>query len=204
MITTPLVNALDIIATFAFALVGARVAAAKGLDYGGIFLVAAVASLTGGTFRNVFLGQRPPWILHSWLFAAVLLALIVTVAAKTVKPVGRFMLSLDTLGLAVATVSSANFAITYGAGFIGGLVLSVLGAVLGGLLRDLFCQVEPVLLHRETIGTSCLAGALLYLTLEHFSINSAICAISSGAVVIAVRELSIYFDWDLPRLTYGK
>jgi uncharacterized membrane protein YeiH len=116
VITTPLVNALDLIATFAFALVGARVAAAKGLDYGGIFLV----------------------------------------------------------------------------------------AVLGGLLRDLFCQVEPVLLHRETIGTSCLAGALLYLTLQHFSFNSAICTISSGALVIAVRELSIYFDWDLPRLTHGK
>ncbi len=204
MITTPLVNALDLIAIFAFALVGARVAAAKGLDYGGIFLVAAVASLTGGTFRNVFLGQRPPWILHTWLFAAVLLALIVTVAVKTVKPVGRFMLSLDTLGLAVATVSSANYAISYGAGFIGGLVLAVLGAVLGGLLRDLFCQVEPVLLHRETIGTSCLAGALLYLTLEHFSISSAICTISSGALVIVVRELSIHFDWDLPRLTHGK
>ena len=74
MITTPLVNALDIIATLAFALVGARVAAAKGLDYAGIFLVAAMASLTGGTFRNIFLGQRPPWILHAWLFGAVVLA----------------------------------------------------------------------------------------------------------------------------------
>ena len=201
MITTPLVNTLDIVATFAFALVGARVAAAKGLDYGGIFLVAAVASLTGGTFRNLFLGQRPPWILHAWLFAAVLLAFLVTVAAKTVKPVGRFMLSLDTFGLAVATVSSANYAISYGAGFIGAIVLAVLGGVLGGLLRDLFCQVEPVLLHRETIGTACLTGGVLYVTLQHFNVSSAMCAISSGACVIAVRELSIYFDWDLPRLT---
>jgi uncharacterized membrane protein YeiH len=77
-------------------------------------------------------------------------------------------------------------------------------AVLGGLLRDLFCQVEPVLLHRETIGTSCLAGALLYVTLEHFSISSAICTMSAGALVIAVRELSIYFDWDLPRITHAE
>jgi uncharacterized membrane protein YeiH len=139
--------------------------------------------------------------LHAWLFAAVLLAFLVTIAAKTVKPVGRFMLSLDTLGLAVATVSSANYAISYGAGFVGAVVLAVLGAVLGGLLRDLFCQVEPVLLHRETIGTSCFTGALLYVTLQHFNVSSAICTISSGALVIAVRELSIYFDWDLPRLT---
>ena len=51
-----LVFALDLISTFAFALVGARVAASKGLDFGGILLIAAVASLSGGTFRNVFMG----------------------------------------------------------------------------------------------------------------------------------------------------
>jgi len=204
VITTPLVNGLDLVATFAFALVGARVAAAKGLDYGGILLISAVSSLTGGTFRNVFLGQRPPWILHAWLFSAVLLAFVVTVIAKNVKPVGRFMLSLDTFGLAVATASSANYAISYGAGFVGALVLAVLGAVLGGLLRDLFCQVEPVLLHRETIGTSCFAGALLYLTLQHFDFSTLICAFSSGVVVILVRELSIHFDWDLPKLIHER
>jgi len=200
VITTPLVNALDIIATLAFALVGARVAAAKGLDYAGIFLVAAMASLTGGTFRNIFLGQRPPWILHAWLFGAVVLAVLVTISAKMVKPVGRLMLSLDTLGLAVATASSANYAISLKAGFIGSLVLAVLGAVLGGLLRDIFCQVEPVLLHRETIGTSCFAGALLYVTLNYFDVTSAVSAISAGVLVIAVRELSIHFDWHLPKL----
>ena len=198
-----MVNALDLIATFAFAIVGARVAAAKGLDYGGILLVSAVASLTGGTFRNVFLGQRPPWILHAWLFAAIVLAFVVTVISKKFKPVGRFILTLDTLGLAVATASSANYAISYGAGFVSALVLAVLGAVLGGLLRDVLCQVEPVLLHRETIGTSCFSGALLYVTLDHFNVSSAVSAISCGAIVILVRELSIAFDWHLPKLTNG-
>ena len=198
-----MVNALDLIATFAFAIVGARVAAAKGLDYGGILLVSAVASLTGGTFRNVFLGQRPPWILHAWLFAAIVLAFVVTVISKKFKPVGRFILTLDTLGLAVATASSANYAISYGAGFVSALVLAVLGAVLGGLLRDVLCQVEPVLLHRETIGTSCFSGALLYVTLDHFNVRSAVSAISWGAIVILVRELSIAFDWHLPKLTNG-
>ncbi|MSX14433.1 MAG: hypothetical protein F2800_03630, partial [Actinobacteria bacterium] len=39
-----LVNALDLIGTFAFALVGARIAADKGMDYGGITFIAAIAS----------------------------------------------------------------------------------------------------------------------------------------------------------------
>jgi uncharacterized membrane protein YeiH len=80
-----LVTALDLIATFAFAIVGARIAANKGLDYGGIALIAAVASISGGTLRNLFMGQRPPWILHSWLFASIALAVLITVIAKEKK-----------------------------------------------------------------------------------------------------------------------
>ena len=53
---------LDIIATFAFALVGARIAADRRMDYGGILLIATVASLTGGSLRNLFLGERPIWL----------------------------------------------------------------------------------------------------------------------------------------------
>jgi uncharacterized membrane protein YeiH len=195
-----LVTGLDLIATFAFAIVGARIAASKGLDYGGIALIAAVASVSGGTFRNLFMGQRPPWILHSWLFASVALAVLITVIAKETKPVGRFLLALDTFGLAVATVSSANFAIANNANFVSVVALGIIGGVSGGLLRDVLCQVEPVLLHRETIGTSCFAGALIYALLNQFGAAEAITVLASGLVVVLVREVSIKFDWHLPKI----
>ena len=195
-----LVTGLDLIATFAFAIVGARIAANKGLDYGGIALIAAVASISGGTLRNLFMGQRPPWILHSWLFVSVALAVLITVIAKQKKPVGRFLLALDTFGLAVATVSSANFAATNDANFLSIVALGLIGGVTGGLLRDVLCQVEPVLLHRETIGTSCLAGALVYAGLHYLNVSEVIAAISAGLVIVLVREVSIKFDWHLPKI----
>ena len=195
-----LVTGLDLIATFAFAIVGARIAANKGLDYGGIALIAAVASISGGTLRNLFMGQRPPWILHSWLFASIALAVLITVIAKQKKPVGRFLLALDTFGLAVATVSSANFAATNNANFLSIVALGLIGGVTGGLLRDVLCQVEPVLLHRETIGTSCLAGALVYAGLHYLNVSEVIAAISAGLVIVLVREVSIKFDWHLPKI----
>ena len=52
-----MVFGLDLVSTFAFALVGARVAANKGLDFGGILFIAAVASISGGTLRNLFMGS---------------------------------------------------------------------------------------------------------------------------------------------------
>ena len=195
-----LVTGLDLIATFAFAIVGARIAASKGLDYGGIALIAAVASISGGTLRNLFMGQRPPWILHSWLFASIALAVLITIIAKEKKPVGRFLIGLDTFGLAVATVSSANFAVTNNANFISAIALGLIGGVTGGLLRDVLCQVEPVLLHRETIGTSCFAGALVYGLLNEFGVSELITVIASGLVIVHVREVSIKFDWHLPKI----
>ena len=195
-----LVTALDLIATFAFAIVGARIAASKGLDYGGIALIAAVASISGGTLRNLFMGQRPPWILNSWLFASIAIAVLITVIAKQKKPVGRFLLALDTFGLAVATVSSASFAATNGANFVSIVALGLIGGVTGGLLRDVLCQVEPVLLHRETIGTSCLAGALAYAGLHSLDVSEGLAAVIAGFIIVLVREISIKFDWHLPKI----
>jgi uncharacterized membrane protein YeiH len=195
-----LVNALDLIGTFAFALVGARIAADKGLDYGGITFVAAIASLSGGTLRNLLLGERAPWILHAWLFASVAVAVLITLIFKSTAPVGRFVLTLDTIGLAVSSVAGSQFALTHSAGFLPAVILGLIGAVAGGLLRDVLCQVEPVLLHRETIGTSCAAGAFVYVICDYFGVDSGISAIVAGVVVVAVRELSIKFNLNLPKV----
>lgn len=195
-----LVTVLDLIGTFAFALVGARIAADRGLDYGGIALVSAVASLAGGTLRNLFLGQRPPWVVHQYILATVLLAVIITIIAKSTEPVGRFVLSLDTLGLAVSTVSGAQFAIAHDAGIVATILLGVIGSITGGLLRDVLCQVPPVVLHRETIASACFAGASLYAICNYYSVDSTLNALVSAVTVVAVRELSIKFDINLPKV----
>lgn len=195
-----LVYGLDLVSTFAFALVGARVAANKGLDYGGILFIAAIASVTGGTLRNLFMGQRPPWILHPWLFLPVIAAVLITIAIGQKQQVGRFALSLDTLGLAVATVSSAQFALTEKAPVLAALVLAIVGAVTGGLFRDILCQVQPVLLHRETVGTSAIAGALVYLVMSVLKLSDVATAIIAGLTVVLVREISIKYNWNLPKV----
>jgi uncharacterized membrane protein YeiH len=198
-----LVFGLDLVSTFAFALVGARVAANKGLDFGGILFIAAVASISGGTLRNLFMGEQPPWVQRPWLFAPIIAAFLITVAMGKTQNVGRLALSLDTLGLAVATVSSVQFALSHDAPLVAAAVLGLIGAVSGGLFRDIMCQTEPVLLHRETVGTACLSGALVYLALDSLELRQAIPVAVAGLVVVLVRELSIKFNWNLPTIPKG-
>lgn len=194
-----LVFSLDLIATFAFAVVGARIAINRNMDYAGIILIALVASLTGGTLRNIFLGIAPSWLNKYQYFLAVIVAVIFAIAAPARKPVGLFILSIDTFGLAVAVVSGTQFAIEKDAPLYAAALLGITTAVAGGLLRDVLCQVEPVLLHRETIGTSSVLGAGTYVLLDWLNVTATISALAAGIVVILVRAVSIKFDLHLPR-----
>ena len=95
-----------------------------------------------------------------WISVAVIAAVIITLVFRRVTHIGRTLIIMDTLGLAVATVSGVQLAFEQQVGWYAAIILGVITAVTGGLLRDVLCQLEPVLLHRETIGTSALVGAI--------------------------------------------
>jgi uncharacterized membrane protein YeiH len=195
---------LDIFSTLIFAIVGARVAADKGLDYGGITFIAAVASVSGGTLRNLFLGLKPVWISDPWILVAILAAVLITLVFRRVTRIGKTLLVMDTLGLAVATISGAHLALQQDVAWHAAIILGAITAVTGGLLRDVLCQLEPVLLHRETIGTSSLMGAIVFVALRQSDLELNIAALIGALVVIATRILSIYFDLHLPKFNSGK
>ena len=196
-----LLHILDLLSTFVFALVGARVAADKGLDYGGIAFIAAIASVSGGTLRNVFLGLTPIWITDGWIVLSIIAAVVLTLVFRRVTHIGKTLLIMDTFGLAVATLSGTQLAFQENVAWYAAILLGVITAVTGGLLRDILCQLEPVLLHRETIGTSALMGSLTFVALHQLSVSDNLAAIIGGVVVILTRFISIQFDLHLPKFS---
>jgi uncharacterized membrane protein YeiH len=194
-----LLHVLDLLSVFVFALVGARVAADRGLDYGGIALVAIVASVSGGTLRNIFLGLKPILITDPWVIGSVIGAVAITLSVLRVTKIGKTLLIMDTLGLAIATASGVKLAHNLNCPWYATIILGVITAVTGGLLRDVLCQLEPVLLHRETIGTSSLFGAVAFVALVALDVEVSIATIIGGVVVVLVRMLSIQFDLNLPK-----
>ena len=198
-----LLHILDLLSVFVFALVGARVAADRGLDYGGIALVSIVASVSGGTLRNIFLGLKPILITDPWVIGSVIGAVAITLSVRRVTKIGKTLLIMDTLGLAIATASGVQLAHNLNSPWYATIILGVITAVTGGLLRDVLCQLEPVLLHRETIATSSLCGAIAFVLLIEFNVDVSVATISGGVVVALVRMLSIQFDLNLPKFKQG-
>jgi uncharacterized membrane protein YeiH len=194
-----LLHVLDLLSVFVFALVGARVAADRGLDYGGIALVAIVASVSGGTLRNIFLGLKPILITDPWVIGSIVAAVAITLSVRRVTKIGKTLLIMDTLGLAIATASGVQLAHNFNSPWYATIILGVITSVTGGLLRDVLCQLEPVLLHRETIATSSLCGAIAFVTLVALNVEASVSTIIGGVVVVLVRMLSIQFDLNLPK-----
>ena len=194
-----LLHVLDLLSVFVFALVGARVAADRGLDYGGIGLVAIVASVSGGTLRNIFLGLKPILITDPWVIGSIVAAVAITLSVRRVTKIGKTLLIMDTLGLAIATASGVQLAHNFNSPWYATIILGVITAVTGGLLRDVLCQLEPVLLHRETIATSSLCGAIAFVALVAVNVEASVSTIIGGVVVVLVRMLSIQFDLNLPK-----
>jgi uncharacterized membrane protein YeiH len=194
-----LLHALDLLSTFVFALVGARIAADRGLDYGGITFIATIASISGGTLRNVFLGILPVWITDPWIIASVLAAVLITLTFRRVTHVGKTLLVMDTFALATATMSGTQLAFEINIPWYSSIIFGVITAVTGGLLRDVLCQVEPVLLHRETIGTSALVGATVFVALVSLNVGELPAVLVGGFLVIMTRVISIQFDLHLPK-----
>jgi uncharacterized membrane protein YeiH len=194
-----LLHVLDLLSVFVFALVGARVAADRGLDYGGIALVAIVASVSGGTLRNIFLGLKPILITDPWVIGSVIGAVAITLSVRRITKIGKTLLIMDTLGLAIATASGVQLAHNLNSPWFATIILGVITAVTGGLLRDVLCQLEPVLLHRETIATSSLCGSIAFVALIALKVEVSVATITGGVVVALVRALSIQFDLNLPK-----
>jgi len=174
------------------------------LDYGGIAFIAAIASVSGGTLRNILLGLKPNWITDPWIIVAVLLAVLITLLFRRVTRIGKTLLVMDTFGLAIATISGTQLAFEQNIDWYSAILLGVVTAVTGGLLRDVLCQLEPVLLHRETIGTSALMGAITFVSLIQLDVANNVSAVISGTVVVLTRVLSIRFDLHLPKFKSAK
>ena len=191
---------LDFLSTFAFAMVGARLAASRFMDYGGILFVASIAALTGGTFRNLVLDIPLAWVEKPYLLLAVLLAVVLTIVFKWANEVGTFVLFMDSIGLGVSAVAGTALALDLNTPAIPAIVLGLLSAVLGGLTRDLLAQVPPILLHRETNGTAAFIGASSLVIAIEAGASQELASAIGFVLVIGIRLISIKRNWNLPKI----
>lgn len=192
---------LNVLGTFVFGLSGAMVAIRRGLDIFGVLVLAVATGVAGGIIRDLLLGAVPPEVLHSFWPMAV--ASLAGVCAFFFQPqIERFkrpVMLLDAVGLGVFAVAGCSKAMAFGLAPPGSILLGVMTAIGGGMLRDMMAAEVPRVLHEEVYALAALAGASTYAICLWLGVSEVISAASAVVLAVCLRLASVRFGWKLPR-----
>lgn len=195
---------LDLIGTFAFALSGAVAARQRRLDLFGIAAVSFMVACGGGIIRDVCIGAIPPTGLSNWRYLAVsLLASIVVIAAYApVRRMHQPVLFFDAIGLGLFAVSGAQKALAFTHSAELAILLGIVSAVGGGVMRDVLLSRVPSILDREIYASAALVGAGVQVGFFYAGWTDWWTPWFATFACVALRLASLRFGWGLP--VFGK
>jgi uncharacterized membrane protein YeiH len=191
---------LDIIGTIAFAMSGALTAMSKKMDGFGVFIIAFVTAVGGGTLRDVMIGRTPVgWMLDLEYVYVICIGFILALLFR--KKFDRLRTSLflfDTIGLGVFTLIGLEKGINIGLHPLICIALGTMTACFGGVIRDILCTEIPVIFRKEIYATICILGGVVFFALKRFNLDDNLLYILTSLVIISVRLMAVKFKWYLP------
>ena len=194
-----LLIALDLAAAAVFAVTGALVASRKQMDIVAFMWLGVVTGVGGGTVRDLLLGVPVFWVVEATpLIVCVLASIAVYFTAHLIGSRYRLILWLDAVGLALVTVAGTAKGLDAGVGPVVAVVMGVITATVGGIIRDLLGHEPSVILKREIYVTAALMGAVVYSAASGFGLPRLTAAILGGGSAFTMRGLAIALQWSLP------
>jgi uncharacterized membrane protein YeiH len=196
----PVLLALDLAGTFAFAVNGALTALrVVRLDIVGVVTLGMITALGGGIIRDVLLGSLPPATFSDWRYLAVAAGggLVTFLFGRHLDRLATVLTVLDAAGLSLFAVTGAAKAFQAGLGPAPAVILGAVTAAGGGTLRDVLIRRIPSVLTSGLYATPALLGAATILSLEMGDYGLP-AAIGAAAICFLVRMIGVRFGLNAP------
>jgi uncharacterized membrane protein YeiH len=198
--TAALVQTLDLIGTFVFAISGAASGVKSRLDVFGVSVLAFVAGNAGGMARDVLIGAVPPAAISNWRYVAA--SLVAAVATflwyPSITRVQRIVLLFDAAGLATFAVAGTQKALAYDINPVAAALLGILTGIGGGMIRDVLVKEIPVVLRADFYAVAALAGAVVVVAGHLLHWPPVPTTIAGASVCFLMRLTAIRRGWRLP------
>ncbi len=195
----PLVTFLDYAGVAVFAATGALAASRKELDIIGFLFLASVTGIGGGTFRDLILGVPVFWVVNrDYVVICAAVAVLVFFGAHRVESRYKLLLWLDAVGLSAFAVMGAAKGLALTGSPAVSVVMGMLTATFGGILRDLLAGEPSVLLRPEVYVTAALAGAGVYTLCDIAGLPAPVSYPAGFLVALVVRGGALRFGWSFP------
>ena len=193
---------IDILGTIAFAISGVLVAIDKKLDLFGVFIIAFVTAVGGGTLRDLLIGSTPVAWMQDATYVFVILGTVVfaILFRNKLKYFKKSLFLFDTIGIGLYTMVGIEKGLSVGLLPIMCIALGTMTASFGGVIRDILCNEIPVIFRREIYATACILGGISYFLLRKLPIENTYAYVGAIIVVIGIRLLAVIFKIALPSI----
>ena len=198
---TTLLLIIEIVGTIAFAISGIRLAAAKKFDWFGAYVVGLVTAIGGGTLRDILRDTTPFWMVNGWYLAVTGISLLyVILFRKQLVRLNSTFFFFDTIGLGLFVVIGIQKTLMFDYPMWVAIFMGTITGALGGVIRDILINEEPLIFRKDVYGTACIAGGVVYWLTMLAGISGSVQQISCAVAVIAIRLLSVKYNWSIPVL----
>lgn len=195
-----LIYAIDLFGTFVFAISGVLAAVEKKFDLVGAIVLGFVTAVGGGTLRDILIGETPVgWMKDLHTIYAIGAAIPVCYFFKNrILNLRKSVFLFDTIGIGLFTILGLQKTLSIGLSPVIAVMMGIVSATFGGVIRDVLSREIPLIFRKEIYASACLAGALVFLLMEHVSADKNINLIAAILVVFLIRILAVRRNWGIP------
>ena len=195
------ITLIDYAGTFAFAISGIRLAAAKNFDVFGAYVVGFVTAVGGGTLRDMMLDITPFWMEQpSYVIITAIALLFVALFRKSVVKLNNTFFIFDAIGIGLFTVVGVERSMAAGFPVWVNIIMGAVTGSVGGILRDIFINEVPLIFRKDIYAVACVLGAVVYYICYWLGLSHIVTQIVAAMTGILTRILSVYFKISLPAL----
>ena len=194
---------LELLAAALGGLQGALFAAGqkdRRIDLLGVIVIGLTVSLGGSLLRDIVLNQPPVVVWSNWYLLVAGAAALVGMPLQPLFTRAAWVITaLDAVVMGLFGAIAASKALSLGVGSVGALVVGVIGAIGGGVLRDVILNRPVSVLHVGTLyAVAAASGASVLIVLVRFDTSIIVAGLIGTAVTVAVRLAAVIFDWTFP------
>ena len=196
-----LLQIIDFIGTFAFAISGIRLASAKRFDWFGAYVVGAATAIGGGTLRDVMLDVPVFWMHDGFYLSCTGLALVwVILFRKYLVHMHNTFFIFDAVGLALFTIVGIQKTLDCNLPIWVAIVMGTMTGAAGGVIRDVLINEEPLIFRKEIYAMACVVGGIAFGLCNWAGCPSELNMPVCGIAVFLTRVLAVKYHICLPTL----
>jgi len=203
MNTMELQYLLGMAGTVAFAVTAVLAVTPRGVDLFGACVMGLITAIGGGTIRDMILDVPVFWatdLNYIWVALGSSLFAFYANRLMTNKEIYSLMLYVDALGVSMFAIQAAHKVTGFHFAMpLGPILLGVLTAIGGGLMRDLLAGSPTLLMRKELYALPVAVGLIFYvILLTWFPENEVPFGIGCAIFTFALRAAAIHWNLSVP------